>query len=155
MTSSATPRGAADDWLARFGAVFGVESLDLQLRFAEPTRDGKASFLYQQFVNGLPVEGGVVRLLVQDFGRHRVTWAFARVGDPGTNGLATPTVTSANAANIAASHALARGLTSWDSPILVVVHESSQFASSSLTPAWKCVGLDALTLFGSSLHVLR
>lgn len=84
MEAGATPEAAAAAWLQAWGHIFEAGELELTLEETTPVRGGRfTAFLYSQTVDGLPVDGGLARILVRsavgDAGAGEVVLASGRL----------------------------------------------------------------------------
>ena len=65
MATGTTATAAARTWIEQYGEKLGVEDLDLRAERETRLGSGGATVLaYHQYLDGLPVEGGIARLLV-------------------------------------------------------------------------------------------
>jgi hypothetical protein len=147
MTQGETAFMAAEEWLSEFGGAFGVGGLELML-----DRDTEVSFgkfntvVYNQYLDGLPVEMGAVRLLVlnaptrEDPGTlaHRVVMAAGKLAARPAGGFAVDSVDAAQATKQARGHAVAPDLDTWEEPTLCVYFGEGA-PTGRVTPvrAWK------------------
>ncbi len=102
MTEGATDLDAADRWIAHYAAVLGITPFELALEDVTPLSNGMSRvFAYRQRVEGLPVEGGIARILVGDQLPIRVTYAAAHLALPPAEGYPPVLVTLKEATAIA------------------------------------------------------
>ena len=89
MTVAPTPTEAAQAWLTDHGAALGVPDPDLRIERNNVVGvSGRTVVAYRQFLNGLPVEYGIARLLVREDRLSRVVFAAARLARPPKGGFA-------------------------------------------------------------------
>ncbi|MFG0285350.1 MAG: GC-type dockerin domain-anchored protein [Phycisphaerales bacterium JB039] len=88
MTRGATAMDAATRWLQDWGGVFGAGALELTLRDEVSLKDGAmTALLYSQTIEGVPVDGGVARILVRhDDGQPTVVYGAGRLADRPADG---------------------------------------------------------------------
>ncbi len=83
MTQAATPDDAAELWLLDHASSFGVADPQLVLIRRLDVAYGRfTAFVYAQTIDGLPVEYGMLTLLVLNDGTPRVVLAEARLARP-------------------------------------------------------------------------
>jgi len=161
MGSGATDADAASEWLAANAGAFGAGALDLRLSRVDEVSYGKfTSFVYDQYVDGLPVEFGRARVLVLNRAaadaadapvganavramRHDVVLVSGRLAAAPIGGLAPASIAPETAvANVRAIPAFA-GLTDFAQPELAVFFGEGDF-DAWVTPVrvWKFVGED-------------
>mgnify|MGYP001468946946 CR=1 FL=1 len=137
MTQGATPDAAAEAYLAQFAATLGIDAADLELDRAHDISNNRFTvFAYKQTMEGLPVEGGVAKILVNnELGR--VVFASSKVAERPAGGFADPAVESETAIAIAGANPMYRSYGGWTIPELVVW--SDTFGRRT-TLAWKFAG---------------
>jgi len=141
MTAGATAEAAAEGWLEEHRESLGVTGLDVQLWRSNVVGTGKFTvFIYRQLVEGLPVEGGFLRLLVLNSTPRRVVFANAVLAAAPQDGFAPDTMTELDAFDIARKDALAQDLTEWTEPELVVFERDTNIRLPSPVRAWKVRG---------------
>ncbi|MCH7884823.1 MAG: hypothetical protein IIC01_06175 [Planctomycetes bacterium] len=166
MTAAATPAEAARAWLSDHGAALGVPDPDLRIERENAVGvSGRTVIAYRQFLDGLPVEYGIARLLVREDRLSRVVFAAARLVRRPKGGFAIDRVGEAEALATVRRMAPYAGLTQWSAAQLVVFQDGPNFARSRAIRAWKFLGVrpdsgdfEAYTFFvnaadGSLAHV--
>ncbi len=83
MTQGATAWDAASAWLADWGGVFGAGEIELTLEQEVQLKDGDlTAFLFTQTIEGVPVDGGIGRVLVRNDGaQSTVVYGGGRLAD--------------------------------------------------------------------------
>ena len=83
MNQGVTPLDAAAAWLADWSGVFGAGELELTLDGEAQLKDGAfTAYLFSQTIEGVPVDGGVGRILVRnDIERPTVVYGAGRLAD--------------------------------------------------------------------------
>ncbi len=141
MTTGATPVEAADRCLATFGAALGVRSLDLRLARGNQVHFGKFTvFAYQQFIEGLPVEHGIARVLVLNGVPNRAVYFAGKLAQPPAQGFRAATVGAAAAVAGVQAMALYEDLDDWPAPELVAFCARGVAAGEPAIRAWKFTG---------------
>ena len=95
MTTGSTPYEAVDRFLDDHRGALGVANLDLRLQRTHSVgRDEKFTvFAYNQRMAGLPVEGGIARILVLNGDAiDRVVYVGAKLAQPPAGGFAEMTL---------------------------------------------------------------
>src|SRR5262245_55791937 len=65
MTPGRDADNAAANWIQLHGEAFGCGKLDVRELYSVPFSDGsKTAIAYKQFINGIPVEYGALKVLV-------------------------------------------------------------------------------------------
>lgn len=146
MTSGDSPEAAAAAFLAEHGELFATE-LDLRgtLR-ARLRRSQKTVLGYRQYVQGIPVEGSVARILLQDMGlpgseRWRVASVAGKIADP-TLPLPQRILTSEQALLAAQQDRRATGLVRWEVLEEVLIWEEIA-GPQAVMRTWKNAGAPA------------
>jgi Zn-dependent metalloprotease len=76
MTAGVSAEAAAAEWLLQHGEALGAPEPDLRLKWSATIEDGKFTvFAFQQFLDDLPVEYGIARILVLNRPFPRVVYA--------------------------------------------------------------------------------
>lgn len=150
MTQGDTPDLAAQQWLADFEESFGAGQLDLvQDRNTEVNYGKFNAFVYNQTMDGLPVEMGTLRLLVlnaptQDDPTtlaHRVVMATARVATRPAGGFAQDTVNAQQATKIVQQRDVAKDLDTWNTPEMCVYFgQGDPVSLTAPVRCWKFAG---------------
>lgn len=83
MTQGDTAWDAASAWLADWGGVFGAGEIELTLEQEVQLKDGDlTAFLFTQTIEGIPVDGGIGRVLVRNDGAQpTVVYGGGRLAD--------------------------------------------------------------------------
>lgn len=135
MAAAATPEQAAVKWLDLYGAALGAGPLgkgqgrlELVLNRAHDVSGGRFMvFVYDQLIDGIPVDHGAVRVLVRrdavpglapsGVAQDAVVLVTSKLAVPDAEaGLVPAKVTAADATMIAKATPLLRGLTVWSEP---------------------------------------
>ena len=154
LQRGASPEAAADGFFATSGAVLGgSEGQELVLERSAPIRNGRFTALaYKQYIDGLPVEHGLVRVLVANdladaAGRPGVGGEVGGVSDAVVYVGATlaqkpeggfPADTFSAGAALAKVQGLFPGLPVWSTPEMVVFYGEGDFGTAHR--AWKVTG---------------
>ena len=141
MSTAASPRLAAEGFLADYGDAFGVGRLDLVEQWSGDVRFGKFyEFSYTQRVGGLPVELSPGRVLVRNNldGTWSVVYAAGVFAAMPQGGFPTITRTGQDALNFVKNSEFGR-LPKWSSPALVA-YQLDTGAGFEAVRAWKFVG---------------
>ncbi|MFG0285349.1 MAG: GC-type dockerin domain-anchored protein [Phycisphaerales bacterium JB039] len=130
MRAGADPVAAAAGWLDAWGGVFDAGALELTLDHATPIRDGRfTALLYSQTIDGLPVDGGLARVLVlndaADAGLDRVVYAAGRLAPRPEGGFEPIRTAPADVIGAAGRMVSFAHLTEWSAPELVVFADRS------------------------------
>jgi hypothetical protein len=137
MTAGATPDAAAEAFLAQYAATIGVNAADLELDRAHEISNGRFTiFAYKQTMNGLPVEHGVAKVLVNN-ALGRVVFASSKVAAAPAEAIGDPQMTGEEAIAIAGAQPSFRNFGNWTAPELVVWTDSH---GRRTTEAWKFSG---------------
>lgn len=139
MADGASAEAAAEQWLADYGAAFGVSNLQLVQTGAYDIGFGRFRvFMYGQMIDGLPVEYGVGRLLVRDAATPQVVYAAGRFAPATAATLAPATVSADTALQVAQQDPRYAALPRWSTPVQVVYMGEGAWIEP--TRAWKFVG---------------
>ncbi len=160
MTAGATPKQAAENWLALYAPVFGEPAPVLPEYSAVRLKSGKTVVSYRQTIDGVPVMNGLVTVVVLNGPTPRAVSAAGRVATRPAGGLGPVSVFSAQAQVIAQAHPAAAGLTSWREPEQAAWWVDAPGASAEAVRVWVCEGwgADAARVFlvnaatGAVLH---
>jgi len=139
-----TPDAATRAWLDRNRRALGSDEHDLRLeRRGRLGRRRATVFAYRQFIDGLPVEGGLGRLLVSPGGPHRVTYGGFKLARRPAGGFAPDRVTAAEAFDSVRDSAAFGHLPDWTQPELVVLFTDDDLVvPTDAIRAWKFSGHD-------------
>ena len=139
MTAGATAEEAAEAWLARHTAVLGAGAPDLEIdRAHEVGLEGKFTiFAYDQMMEGLPVESGLVRVLVRNDDTHNVVYVGAKLAKQPANGFAPIAVTAAEAIESMRSTMSFSELDHWSQGEMVVFYGEADVDLEEPVRAWK------------------
>jgi hypothetical protein len=143
MTTAGDSRLAADTWLSNHGSAFGAGDLSLRYEWENDLTGGRLTVLtYSQQMDGLPVEFGMVKIVVLNGDQgHTVVSAGAKLAPRPEGGFEHAAVTSEQAVATVRAVKAYRTLPLWSDPELVVYFGEGDFAEW-ITPvrAWKFVG---------------
>jgi len=141
MTAGQTPDQAAADWIAQHAEAFGVPNVELQFAWSAVHGLGRfTTFAYTQTVNGIPVEGSRLRLLVLDGAEPRVVYAGATLALPPADVAAAASVPADAAVADVRNQAQYSHLPGWSQPETVVFFDQDAEALQPGRLAWKFVG---------------
>jgi hypothetical protein len=122
MTQGNTPDGAAEQFLLTHGRIFDVGQLQLERRWMAGPKDGSLKIIaYNQSIRGVPVDGGMARILIRMQPVPTVSYAAARFAGEPTVGAQAPAVSGAIAKMIATTHPGHLGTVAVGEPQLVVL----------------------------------
>jgi hypothetical protein len=138
MTSGATAVEAATTWINQYGAAFGCGNLELTESWSCPIQNDRFTvFTYQQYLSGIPVEYGMLKVLVLNGATPRVVYAAGTLAAPPQNGLNLLTMDAGQAvAGVRATQA--RNMSLWSAPALAVYQGEGPWTAPVLT--WKVTG---------------
>lgn len=142
MTAADTPERAAQWWMEDHSAALGVGDVDLRLvrSNAVGTTQRFTVFVYQQFIDDLPVEMSAARLLVLNGAPNQVVYVGARLAQRPADGYAADSVDGASAlASVQATPKYAH-LSEWSDPELVVYYGEGLGETERSVRAWKFMG---------------
>ncbi|MFN0133538.1 MAG: GC-type dockerin domain-anchored protein [Phycisphaerales bacterium] len=140
MTAGADARAAANQWIASYGEVFNCGVLSVREDWVTPTIDNNHTiFTFQQYIGGVPVEFGMLKVMVLSGPTPRVVYAAGTLAPAPTSGeFPSPTVSAEAAFALIQSQAAWKGLSSWSKPTLVIWQGNGDWVSPVLT--WKFTG---------------
>ena len=120
------PAVAAKEWMARYGAAFGISDADRDLHAARSTAiAGGTAVRLQQTVSGLPVVGGELSVVLDD--QNQLVSVLGHVS-PAVAVSTTPSVTATTAKALAvravAKHQPGSGRLTASEPVLSVLDQS-------------------------------
>ncbi|MCH7719881.1 MAG: hypothetical protein IH988_02665 [Planctomycetes bacterium] len=142
MTSADTAERAAAWWLEDHSAALGVQNVDLQLMRSNTVNPSSTFtvFVYQQYLSGLPVEFGHVRVLVRNGVPSSVVYVGARLAQAPADGF--PAVTIGGATALASVQAMGdyAHLSEWTNPELVVYFGDDLAVTAPSVRAWEFQG---------------
>lgn len=156
MAAAGSPEQSAADWLGQYGAALGAGpmgkgggKLELSLRRADDVSYGRFRvFVYDQLMDGVPVENAAVRVLVRRDAVERpgpsgdsqdaVVLVTAKLAAADAEaGLAPATVSAAEALATAKASPELRSLTQWSEPERVVYFGEGDLEQwMAARPAW-------------------
>jgi hypothetical protein len=143
MNQAADSNTATSDWIRQNGGVFDVPNLDLRLDWANELLNSKFDvYAYRQYVDGLPVEFGIARVLVLNApGAKQVVYASAKLAKPPEGGFKPDRIDADSALGRVQQMATFKDLVLWSRPELVVYYGEGDF-EHWITPvrAWKFIG---------------
>jgi len=98
MTGGKTADEAAAAWVAQHSGAFGVGALSVAEEWVTPFKDNRFTvFTYKQFIDGIPVEFGMLKVLVLNAPTPRVVYAAGTLAPTPDRGLGAVTVTAEQA----------------------------------------------------------
>jgi hypothetical protein len=138
MTGGATREAAAAAWLAEHSDAFGVGPLDLRPIFSTEIGEGKTTaFAYQQYVDGLLVEGSVGRVMVLNGGDNPVVYAAGHFSAIPEGGFAEAVFTGPEAIELVQAMPVYANMPEWTDAVLVAFDGRGEGLQMPLTRAWK------------------
>lgn len=136
MTTGSTPEVAVENWITEVGDTLGVENLDLQPIRSNSIGAGHLTVVaHQQFMDGLPVEGGFTHIMVDNGPPNRVVHVGARLAQPPASGLRTPQIDGPAALLFVQGLPAYAGLSDWSTPEDVILGGGP---NGPVTPAVRC-----------------
>lgn len=146
MTQGATAQDAADRFLNDHLAEFGAPNFEVHQMMANDVAAGRLTvFTYNQTMEGLPVEHGLMRVAVNN-DLDRVVYASATLAVPPMDEEGVPyaleaaTLTASDAVDLASNLQDYSNLPLWSEPTQVVFFGEGDWAAPRR--AWKFVGED-------------
>lgn len=137
MNGGATPDAAAEAWLANYASVWGVNASELEVDRVNEIVDGRFTVIaYKQTMNGLPVENGIARIVVNN-ALGKVVLASSKLAARPAEGFAAVAMDAEQAVQIAGAHPMFRDFGDWTIPELVVWADAD---GRRTTEAWKFEG---------------
>ncbi len=137
------PQALAAAWVRDHAAAFGVANPDLRAVRSHEVSYGKFHVaMYEQYLDGVPVEFGRLRVLVQNFADHSaVVLASAKLAEPPAQGFRPVTLAADAAVKSVQQRPEYNDLTEWTKAELVVFFGEGDLPHW-ITPvkAWKFVG---------------
>ncbi len=141
ITVAAAPLKAAEAFLAEHSAIFGVTNVDLRpVQHVVLARRGATAFAYQQWMDGLPVEEGIARVLVRHGARNQVVYVAGRLVSRPPDGFAPITLNAADAVAAVRAMPAYATLPQWSAPQLVVYGGEDDLNHAVPIRAWKFEG---------------
>ncbi|MBL9030488.1 MAG: hypothetical protein JNM80_02100 [Phycisphaerae bacterium] len=140
MTAGADPRSASLAWIAAHGEAFNCGPLSVREEWSTPTADGVHTiFTYQQLHGGVPVEFGMLKVMVLNGDTPRVVYAAGTLAPAPAGGEFAPPRVSAEAA-FASIHDLPEWahFSAWSKPTLAVWQGNGDWTTPVL--CWKFTG---------------
>jgi len=142
MAAAATPEQSAQLWWERHAEAFGVSEPDLRAtgsRWLGKT-DERTVFGYRQYLDGLPVEGGNVRLLVRNGLGSFVVYVGAKLASAPAGGFQPDVIDGAAALEIIRAMSSYDTLIEWSEPELVVFNGAANDGPGPAVRAWRFTG---------------
>lgn len=137
MNAAATAQEAASAWVQGHLGVFDAAGADLVQVWSAQTGSGRHTvFAYNQFIDGMPVEHGLARVVVLN-ATNQVVYVGATLA-PTNKALPAIQVDSAMALELAKLDEGMDHLTTWGEPELVVWQGEGEWQEP--VPAWRVVG---------------
>lgn len=138
MYLAETPEKAAAGFLAESADALGVTAPDLRIDWQVALGSGNATvFAYRQYVEGLPVEHAIARLLVYSGPRSAVVYASGRLVNIPVDALDRGETDGTAAVATVRSLPDYAGLVEWSTPQLVVYAGESDGVRRRPVRAWK------------------
>ncbi|MBX3410687.1 MAG: hypothetical protein KF859_12485 [Phycisphaeraceae bacterium] len=143
MNSAADPLTAANQWVTLHSEAFEAGRLSLEYAWHSELSFGRSTVVtYHQRIDGLPVEHGMVKVLVHNGeAEQTVVYAAAKVAPTPATGFAADKASAKQALAAAQVREEFQDLLTWTEPEMVVYMGEGDFPSR-ITPirAWKFVG---------------
>ena len=137
QTVAATPQLAVAGWLADFRAAAGVPELELRELWSAKLSDRpRVVFALEQHVAGIPVDGAVVRIVVDESPKPTVIFAAGNISRSAMPDL-TPGIDAAAALFGLRQDSANRELTEWSGGERVIIRDSEDHSAKV---AWRFVG---------------
>lgn len=145
MTGGETAEEAAEGFLFLYGEAFTDGDAQFEAaREAFTLKNGRTILGYRQSIDGVPVDGSIIRIVVAPHGDgeggYVVIHAAGHFARPPVGGLPEPVVTGQDALEEAQWHAASEHLVNWAEPQLVVATTSGALADGEARLAWKVTG---------------
>jgi len=138
MTPGVTPDAAATLWLKQHGEAFGAGEVDLRPVWSADLGNGRHTvFAYKQFIEGMPVEHGIARILVLKGAANRVVYAAGTLAPPPALGFGEMKVDAAEAVAVVKKLKQYSKLPVFSAPELVVYQGEGGWTNPART--WKFV----------------
>ncbi|MBL9031100.1 MAG: hypothetical protein JNM80_05275 [Phycisphaerae bacterium] len=130
---------SAGDWLRDHGAALAADGSEFVLAWHATFEDGKFTvFCFQQSIAGVPVEHGIVKVLVPNLPGSPVVYAAGTVARAPAGGFARAEIDGATAVALVRATDAPPALTEWERPTLVVYQGTGDWREPAL--AWKVTG---------------
>jgi len=143
MTRAATPAEAAALWWRDHANVFGVPEADLRLVRSNQVGHGElVVFAYEQSIDGVPVEGAPVRLLVRQGWTCPVLYVAAKLARQPQGGFPADAIDATTALAIVQAMEPWSKLKEWSAPELVVFNGETNDGPGPAIRAWRFQGGD-------------
>jgi hypothetical protein len=141
MTPGVTPALAASEWIRLYGESLGSPNPDLRLQWSAQLQDGRGTvFTYQQYMNGLPVEHGIAKILVMHRPINRVVLASGTLAPAPAVPFRAAAVSGDIAVRMIRGNKQFAHLKTWSAPQLVIYQGEGQWTAP--VQAWKFIGED-------------
>jgi hypothetical protein len=142
MTAGRTADEAAAVFLGRHADAFGLGELDLRQWQRVELDQGKfTAFMYDQHINGVPVENGTARVLVSHLlGRPTVVFAGGRMADASAVVAGESAVARDDVIAVIAAHPRYNHLREWGQPELRYIESDEIAGAVGPVRAWKVYG---------------
>ncbi len=141
MTVAAGGEKAVQAWLHHHAGVLGARVADLRIASHHALGGGALSVtVLQQTFDGVPVEGGIGRMVVSGGGRSRVVYAAGRFARRPTLGFPADRVEADAAIRTVRTNPVFSELTEWSPAQLVVFVPGDSFLRNDPVRAWKFHG---------------
>ena len=142
MAAAATPEQSARSWWEQHADSFGVSGPDLRLDGSHQLGKTPAFtvFGYRQFLDGLPVDGGTVRLLVRNELESFVVYVGAKLASAPAGGFQVDTIDGAAALEIVRTMDPYSTFPEWGEPELVIFNGADNDGPGPAVRAWRFTG---------------
>jgi len=143
MIRAATDSKATLAWIAQYGSGLGVDRPDLRQTRSVALTHARRILSFRQFLDGLPVEYGTARLIVQRFGRQSaVVYASGSLVSRPAAGFDPDRVRAGEALRSVTANAEFAHLPRWTTPRLVIFDATDVAGIGQPVRAWKFAGFE-------------
>jgi hypothetical protein len=140
MNAAPDARSAANLWIASYGDVFNCGRLSALEDWSTPTLDNLHTiFTYQQFIGGVPVEYGMLKVMVLNGPTPRVVYAAGTLAPaPASGAFPAPSISAEAAFSSIRDLPAWKSFSVWSKPTLVIWQGNGDWVAPVL--AWKFTG---------------
>jgi hypothetical protein len=140
MSPGLDAQGAANLFIQMHGEAFGMGALSVQELWSHPITGGAKTVLtYQQFIGGIPVEFGMLKVVVQNGPVPQVVYAAGTLAAaPELGAFPAPVVSAKAAQQVVRGMKEWAGMPAWAEPELVIWHGNGDWVAP--VQCWKFMG---------------